>query len=589
MKNIKNFIREHYLIGILGLLLALLVLSPVIAFPIVAKESYQGINIPHFGTDSHGYLTRAKEVLEGNRLGNPVLREGKEADDYYFNVNEYILVAPFRILGLADTINIVTIYNTYNFIGVFALILLIYFLVFRLSRDKLLATVTALFVIGGYSIIFHKALFYTDFNIYGRSMFPLISSLAFFSYLLLLVKSLQSPNSRHNIFAGALFGLLFYVYFYAWTFALALNAILLFLYFLRRERWLAKKILIISGIGILIGLYNIVRIFLFMNSPAGEQFSYFSWSYRSHSPVIANLSIAVLLAYAFFKYYKRNDENGPLLLALILAGWVALNQQIITGQLIQHNHYYWFFIIPTSIIVGLYMFWAFLPKRQYRNVLLVVLVGIVFINTAGGQYKSFWTTFESKLYEQNYQPILNALNRIDKPDVVLAVNGSLSYLVTIYTPHDIFWHSFATLNDNELQRFRDTLYVYLFFNKEARDDFSGYLNKVMSDNQHASIYKDSYKNIEGYQSGFYFYDYNDRLTRGDSLILKKREQILPVLAAEYEALAKNPRNIEGLLKQYGVNYIIWDKNRHPEWDLSFISNLQEVISNDNIYLYKIGS
>jgi len=42
-----------------------------------------------------------------------------------------------------------------------------------------------------------------------------------------------------------------------------------------------------------------------------------------------------------------------------------------------------------------------------------------------------------------------------------------------------------------------------------------------------------------------------------------------------------------ILNQRGVNYIIWDKNKNPEWDLSFIKNLKEIVSYNGIFLYQI--
>jgi len=103
----------------------------------------------------------------------PFYREGKEEKrDYYFTINEQVLSAPIRLLGLSDRIDVVTLYNAYNAIGVCALILLLYFFVLMLSGKRLLAAVTALFVVGGYSIVYNKGLFYSDFNVYGRAMYP---------------------------------------------------------------------------------------------------------------------------------------------------------------------------------------------------------------------------------------------------------------------------------------------------------------------------------------------------------------------------------------------------------------------------------
>ena len=185
INKIKCFVKEHYLIIALSLLLTVLIFAPLLVFPYVIKDEYQGININWFGTDAHLYLTRGKEVLEGHSLGCPPLREGKNDVNVYFSYSEYILLAPIKLLGLAQKVNIVTLYNTYNFIGVFFLIILIYFFVWQLSNKKLLAIAASLFAIGGYSIVYHKALFYDDLNIYARLIYPFVSSIILFLYCLI--------------------------------------------------------------------------------------------------------------------------------------------------------------------------------------------------------------------------------------------------------------------------------------------------------------------------------------------------------------------------------------------------------------------
>lgn len=589
MKSVKYFIREHYLVCVLGLLLAIMIVAPLIAFPLFAKDSYQGINIAHFGGNAHVYLTRAKEVLEGHRLGNPIIREGKnENSDYYFNINEYVLIAPFRFLGLADKVDVVTIYNIYNFIGVLVLILLIYFLILQFLRNKLLAIAISLFVIGGYTIIFQKAFFYNDFNIFGRTMFPYISSIAFFAYFLLLVKSLKSQNFKYIIFAGLSFGLLFYIYFYAWTYALALNSVLILLYLLKKDFFTFKKMLLITGIGVLIGLYNVIRIVLFMNSSAGEQFSYFGSASYSHMPIFSNLGTALLLFFAVFFYKKRNDNNAILILALILTGWVSINQQVITGRAIEYNHYYWFFTTSISIVVSFYMLWQLLDNyKRLRSVIFFLSLIVVFVNTIGGQYKSTFTTWDLKLYEQNYRPIIDALNKDLQPGVILTDGDLSSHLLTIYTSHDLFWQGFANMNDNPIQRFKDALFVSLYLNKDTRNNFVNYLYAVMADTNCNSYYKWFYVDLEGYWSGLEFFDYKAAFEANNGILVETRQKTISTLFQEYSTLISESDNIKELIRKYGVNYVVWDRNYHPEWDLSVISGLKEVISSNNIYLYQI--
>lgn len=579
------FICEHWLIVASAFIVALLIASPLIMFPLRAADVYQGINIGSLSNE-HAYITRGKEVLEGHTLGNPMLRENKNQPDYYFTVNEYVLVAPLRLLGLSERVTIVTVYNVYNFVGIVLLILLIYFFVLRLSSRKLLAAATALFVVGGYSIIYQKALFYTDFNIYGRAIIPYISSIAFFAYLLSLVHALHSPRLWKTVLSGALFGVLFYVYFFAWTFTLAFNVILAFLFLFLKKTVSATIVLRVTGIGAVIGLYNVVRIALFVNSPAGEQFSYFAWSTHGRDAVWSTLSFVALCALLWLWHKRRDDTGTVLLLALTLAGVVMLNQQLITGRTVQYNHYYWFFVTPTALISLVYVFWSFLRSRSFEVVAAVAVVAVVFLNTAVGQYRSALTTWELKRYEQQYRPIIDRLAEDTRPRVILTADDYHSFLFTIYTPHDLFWSNFATMNRVPIDRFKDALYVYAYLNRESRPDITAYLQSVMSDRAHHSMYKSLYENIEGLWSGLDFYDYERQVARQTDFITRARSDTLRVLSDEYAAV-NNPASMHALLRKYGVTYVVWDKNKYPEWNLSWIRGLSELASANNIFLYRI--
>ncbi|MBI5728676.1 MAG: glycosyltransferase family 2 protein, partial [Candidatus Magasanikbacteria bacterium] len=472
-KSQNNFwqgLSVHAFIIITGLLLTTLVSFPQIIFSYLAGSDYRGINIPHFGSDGHNYIARGKEVLEGHSLGNLTFREGKEdGQDYLFTMNEYVLMAPIKLLGLSDRVNAATIYNIYNFIGVFIVILLIYFLAQQLSGNTFLSAATALFVIGGYSIIYNKTLFYIDFNIYGRPTFPYVSSLGFFTYLNLLVKSLRESRRRHVIWAGLALGWLFYSYFYAWTIALSLTGILCVLYALTRDIDRAKKVFTVAAVGVALGAYSVIKMLLYFGTAAGKQASYFLWATHGRQPVFSKIGFVTLLLFALYIYKRRRDQNSIIIGSFILGGWVALNQQLLTGRVVQYGHYYWFFIVPLSIIVSFYMLWFLLPWQRARSVFFYILILVVFLNTAVGQYQSLWTIYASKLYEQNYQPLIGWLQKIKQPGVILSDDdAATAYLFTIYTAHDLFWHRVGTVHTTPLQRFKDALFVYGYLNKSSR-------------------------------------------------------------------------------------------------------------------------
>lgn len=585
--NLKIFIKEHHLIIALSFLLTILIFAPLFVFPLVAKNEYQGLNINWFGTDAHFYLTKGKEILDGNALASPVLREGKDGSDPYVSYSEYILLTPIKLLGLAQRVDITTIYNIYAFISSFFIVILIYFLVLQLSGRKLLSIAAALFVVGGYSLIYYKTLFYTNFNIYARVIYPFFSSLVLFVYLNFLVKSLNSKKLKYKILAGVFFGLLFYVYFYAWSFVLALNGCLFLILSLKRDFFSAKKVLLISSIGLTLGIYNLINLFSSPLAESGNQMTYFLWVIYSHGPVFSKIGLITLAIFAVYYYKRRDDKNWPLILAIILSGWISLNQQIITGRMVQYGHYYWYFIVPLSIVISFYMIWGLVNNKKLRKYLFLFLIAVAFINTIGGQYKSFWITFDVKKYEQNFRPLIDVLNKEPVPTVVLMSDAN-AYLITIYTPHDLFWHGVATISNIPEQRLKDALFVYTYLNQEATDDFAGYLEKISIGNESKdNLYRNLYRNLEGLWSGFDYYIYRNKLNSNDSEIIQKRPEIINRLNEEYNKIMINNNGIDVLLKKYGVKYIVWDKNKNPEWDLSSLQNLKEIVCSNNICLYNL--
>jgi len=368
---------------------------------------------------------------------------------------------------------------------------------------------------------------------------------------------------------------------------LALNGALFILYAVKKDYQQVKNIFTVTALGVLIGSYYLIQMALFFSSAVGKQSSYFHLSSYSHAPVFSKIGVVTFILWCIFAYKKKDNPHLVFILGLISAGWVSLNQQIITGRALQVGHYYWYFIVPISIIIGLYLLAELIKKEQRKKMFFLFIILLVFFHGGVGQYRSFLTTISAKLYEQNYRPLINAVKTDTKEGVILAADDELAYLFTIYTHHDLFWHTAAAITDVPFERFLDSLLVYLYLNKDARGDFSVYLAKIMADDSIGFFYKEDYKSIEGYLSGFDYYEYNKRLAVGDGVIKEKREQTLRLLNDRYVAVNLAEGGITGLLKKYKVNYIVWDKNNHPEWDLSFVGDKEEIAKNNNIILYKI--
>ncbi|KKU07743.1 MAG: hypothetical protein UX10_C0006G0014 [Candidatus Magasanikbacteria bacterium GW2011_GWA2_45_39] len=592
--QLKIFFREHRLILGVAVILATLMIFPLVLFPLSIPKTYQGINIANHGLDELWYLSRGKEILDGHELGNPLFREGKNEQDPYFTYVEHILLSPVKWLGLGDMVSIPTLYALFNAGGVFILILLIYFFTLQLSSDKILSTVAATLIVGGYALVHPSDLF--SINVYSRAFSPYIPLLATFGYANLLLRAVRRTSQKYIFLSGLVFGLLFYVYFYAWSYIAAVNGCLFFIYLARREFILAKKIFLISILGISIGSFSLLNLVSSAFSEAGKQLAYFHWVEHSRAPFIDIFSLAVAFIFTFFALKKRCDANFAPLLAFVVAGWLVMNQQILTGKSLQSGHFI-HFTTPFSVIIVGIILWPLLKKDIYKKLVCVGFLVMAFVNTGIGQYRAAITKLDTKEYYQNYRPIIDALNEDKKPGVILAADNFNQYLFTVFTPHDLFWaRGFLVVNVPLEERTKDALFVYMYLNREARVHFVAYLTSQLKEPSKLAIYSENpiwfyggiYETLEGYKSGMQYYDYQNSVSDGlgGREIQEKRPLLLESLAKEYDLLAKHPEGILQLFKKYGINYIVWDKNKNSEWDLGFIQK-ELVVESHNIFLYHI--
>ena len=586
---VRTFLREHRLVLGIAFLLVLIIKAPVFFFPYVADDAYRGINLYHYGNlavDEDFYLTRGKEVLEGHSLGNPLMREGKESYlDYYFTVNEAVLVGPFRLLGLEDSIDIVALYTFYNTIGIFLLVLFIYFFALELLRDKLFAAATAVFVVSGYSILDHRAFFEPVFNMYGRSLHPYLSSLALFGYLTLCLKAVRIQSTMRMLVAGAMFGALSFIYSYAWTFAALWNSFL-FLIFICKKDWAAAKTLFyISLFGGLISIYNVARTYLYLVSEAGQQSILFYGAKFGRFLSYSKIGPAAIILFGILAYKQKEKTGALATLALLLAGWFVINQQLLTGLSIQSNHYLWYYTFPAFIIALTYAFFSLVRKERVRTILLILGICISLGNTAVEQYRAFAETLPERLYEQHYAPLLDVLAK-EQESVVLAADDDPELLITVYTPHDILWESIlGKFNDNPIQRHMDALAIFLYLNTDARRGPRAYLIKELG-SEGTSLYERIYRDIEVYYSGKGLHEYTLWSESGNVGFARYRSALLASFMRRYESLLKDPLGFEKLLDRYGVKWVLWDKNRQPEWDLGALTGLREVVSSGGVSLFK---
>ncbi|MBI5728789.1 MAG: hypothetical protein HY983_00895, partial [Candidatus Magasanikbacteria bacterium] len=534
------------------------------------------------------------------------LSMGKDGPSPTHIYAEYFILRPLFILGLRD-VSIVTAYAIGNFVGVFFLIVAIYFFVLRLAGNKWLAAATALFVIGGYTFFTQYPIrvspFTDQINIYGRPLMPYFASLFFFLFLNFLLQSLDRSEKRYVWYSGLLFGALFYTYPYAWTFSMALLFTLGCAYGLQRNRTQLKKVVSIAMVGLVIGSPILVRISRIAQTQLGQQINYFSGILYDHSPAPFSKVVGVsLLLWLVFSMLHKDHPRRYIILCLLASGIIAMNQQILTGRIVQFLHYFWYFVIPLAIIADLSMFWiifrALLP-RSLQVIIFFTLLVLVYSNTIFRQYLAYFDTKSVKLYAQNYGPIIDILNEDKQPKTILSSDIFFGNIFSVYTNHDMYWSADAYATNTPLDRIKDAFFVYLRLNRLARRNTLEFLKNER--NGRSNIF-DAYhqSSITTDQSSKIFYhlesflsgssdaaEYSLLIANHDPGLLAKQEEVDRLLLEEYKINTKTEADFLSLLRRGNIAYIVWDKNLNPNWDLSVVPCLSLVKGFHNVFLYTV--
>ncbi|MBI2020931.1 hypothetical protein HYS99_00265 [Candidatus Giovannonibacteria bacterium] len=570
--------KEHKFMLVNALAIAFLVFFPNIILPFLAGGDYRGINSGNFESDEWQYLAHGREILDGHSLGNFILKEGKDGPNVQQIYVEQLLMFPYKLFGATD-VNVEAVFNIWGFIGVFLLSVIIYFLALELTADKIVSVLAPVFIIGGYNLIVRYPILFsgygTDFNVYARPIRPLFSAIFLFLFLYFFNKCLKETNKKYIYLSGATLGALFYVYFYAWTYAGAVIFVSLLLNAVLRDFGQIKKIVLVGVTALAVGAYPLIKLFSVINSELGRRLLFFSGETLSGSFVFSKIALVPVFLLIPYFYKNRMQKNSILLFSLFLGNWFVLNQHIITGREIQPWHYFWYFVIPVSIFVVLIIAADLLKSFKYKNILFCSIILLIYGYMGIHQYRGTFATFEIKKYLQRYGAAIDYLNKDSTPGVILASQYLDQLLFIVHTPHDLFWADGAqTLNTPE-EKIYDVFYVYTYLNKDARNNFFDYYSKVKTAEKNFTD-RNYYYMLLGTVAGF-----NAHKTGKSELEVKKE------LEAKYSDISKNKNNIVEILRKYGVNYIVWDKEKNPEWDLKFITGLEEVLRSESLYLYKI--
>jgi hypothetical protein len=381
------------------------------------------------------YLARGQENVDGHTiLGNAYLAEHKDAPLVQLWLPDAVLAYPLSILG----ISIPDGYRFYDLLIPPVVFLLTYALFFGVSQRWSASLIGTCFL--------WFALFFNDLS---RTPSPQLNILFFLVFSLFALTAYRTNRLLFTLIAGVSFGLLFYTYFYLWTFAGALLG-LLFVFDTVRLRQLARTPFVILAVGGICALPYLIGVYTASHLPYYAETLARMGTVASRTPsgmyIVATGGLLILfLLYVLTKKKITFTPELTFISAGVVAGIVATNQHLITGTNLEFSSHY---LLPFSIFaIGLALF--LIPVMATRMLARVVPVGIgilVLILSLVSVVKE--VNAEVQITEQDrimqgYGEVIAWLQEYAEKDDVVLANDSLMLLVPAYTHANVLAHPYA--------------------------------------------------------------------------------------------------------------------------------------------------
>jgi len=359
----------------LGLLAAtvfsLLSIYPQLHLWVTRSDSWQHAVAYNQGLgDEVAYAAYVNALIEGKpRRNDPYSGRGDGSDtrlpESLFSIQfvpAYAIALPARALGLPAT----TAFILVTPVVAFCSSLLVFWLLTVLTGNSRLGACGVLLVlclgalVSGEGTLSSLVGTETHFDFYPflRRYEPAVCFPLFLLFLILVCKFLTKRERPilSGVLVGTTFAILVYSYFYLWTAAAAWFAIISTLSLLvtaEARRPLVVFITVVGGISVCAGVPYFIMISSGLGSARTVQALVTSRKPDLFSPtVVLGAVLLTLLAYGVKRGCLSFRDNAVLAAASLgLLPFIVLNQQILTGHVLQPIHYKGF-ITSYSVLIG---------------------------------------------------------------------------------------------------------------------------------------------------------------------------------------------------------------------------------------------
>ncbi len=499
MKRTSSFFLVSLL---LGFLFSLAALFPHYLQRMDRSYPFRGVEIMPTDAEAH-YAARVREIYDGYwSAANVFYSDPKDQPYLQPPLPELAIAIPSLLFGIDP----ITAFVLAKAIFAFAvtLILIGFFASITGARwPSLLAVTTFLFagvLIGApwnaWANVLGTNPHGYPFLLFSRPVNPQWTVLWFASSLWAITVWWRSRSVLAMGFAALCGVVLLYSYFYAWTYLLAFVGILGLWCLWQRDRQRFFHLLLFFGIFVVLGMPYFLHVRQAAAHPLFAESARRIGLINRHTPLFGWWMVIFVAIGIGSKW--RWCHSWPLVFLLALAGFIALNQHVITGMYIVPHHYHWYFIAPLASMFLLVLLFS-IPRLYIPSRFLPILTAFFLIATVcfgfveqARAYRDIRTTWGNN---QALAPVLKYL-RANKnvPKVAYASDIWLMDLIPVYTSLDVYTATNANNYLVSAVRARDVYFFELWLSgltpQEAKQRFPTALRWHLGSRIHAIYYRE---------------------------------------------------------------------------------------------------
>lgn len=562
------FVRDHrwgltFAVGV-----GLCIMLPTLFTPLYIGGEYEGIQFAPLD-DEEIYRARVHEVLDGHMsASSPFMYEYKSVAVAMPAVNEWFYALPALAIGLSAAI----VVN--KFILPAILFFLAYLLIRRITKDERTSIAGGLLVFFSVEFVDYGYMFsllqggWPRPLLWSRIVNPIVGAVELFAFLNLIWIVIDRSRKYAFIAAGIVLGMTV-GYYFSLGIALAVLGVLFLIYAYRRNYVVAKELVLTGVVGLIVSTPYWYSVFSAIGG--SREAAMRGGMFFTHMPVFNKALIAatIILFGAFvYAYWRRivgeYAREWIFAWALIIAGWIAFNQQVITGREVWHHHFVQY-VGPLSALAIIIAFHATVRTRLPR-LWKWGMVGSVFVSCLFGLYSTLHVSprLDTFRHHQSYGELFGWLQEKANKDCVVYVHEEVEALAR-------FIPAYSSCNVYKT--------TSTFFGVPEERVLHNYLLDMQLKEV---VPKDAATYLQAHESevrGYFFEDWNQALMNTDPEWLDKK---VTELAAQYREFSKT--DLKSNLQKYRLDYIVSETPLAPAV-VRALPGLEEVAKAGEWHIY----